>query len=282
MWGGGADSAAPRRAAAGRRAHWDAVAASLSDLSAARSTACYQRCERALIARAAGSLAGATVLKLDLWNEAVNTRLLQWLEDQGARTFGVDLSAVTTERARRNFVRDGYRPRFAEADIVALPFAAARFDLVYTMGTIEHIAEYEQALAEIHRVLKPGGLAIIGVPYRWDPFLRPLIAWLLQRLDRYPYSPERSFSATHLRALVARSGLRVVSHTGLMILPGALRMLDLVCHLRRHPLERLTGALVAPFEAAELRWAWPRRFGYMLTVMARKDGPRAVPSPHRA
>jgi SAM-dependent methyltransferase len=260
----------PRQPRDPRRAQWDAVARSLPDLSAARSTLCYQRCERALIERAIGVPAGKRVLKLDLWNEAVNTRLLQWLESHGARTYGIDLSSVTTSRAQRNFLRDGREPRFAEADILHLPFGDERFDVVYTMGTIEHVAQYQRALEEIHRVLKVGGTAIVGTPYRWDPFLRPLIAWTLQRLGRYPYSPERSFSAAQLRRAVERSGMRVSARSGLMFLPGVLRLADLALHVRRHPLERLSAALVAPFESAELQWSWTRRFGYLVAVIAHK------------
>ena len=47
------------------------------------------------------------------------------------------------------------------------------------MGTVEHFADTEGALRELFRVLLPGGRAIIGVPNRWDPFLRPLLVVLL-------------------------------------------------------------------------------------------------------
>lgn len=266
---------APRDAAVtlapSRRARWDAVARAMPDLAGARSTDCYQRCERALVAQALPAPHGQRVLKLDLWNEAVNTRLLQWLEGRGAHTVGIDLSGVTTRRAQRNFAAEGRAGRFAQADIRALPFADAAFDFVYTMGTIEHVAEYDVALHEVRRVLRRGGRAVIGVPYRWDPFLRPLIAWALQKLDRYPYSPERSFGGRELIRTVERAGLRVTARTGLLLMPGVLRLADLLLHVRRHPLERLSAAAVAPFEAAELRWAWTRRFAYLVAVVAERD-----------
>ena len=255
-----------------RRERWDAVARALPDLAGARSTECYQRCERALVEAALGDPDGRRILKLDLWNEAVNTRLLQWLAARGAHTVGIDISAVTTGRARANFQRDGLVGRFAQADIRALPFAEASFDCVYTMGTIEHVAEYELVIREVRRVLRPGGRAVIGVPYRWDQFLRPLVAWTLQRLGRYPYSPERCFGGRELRRVVERNGLRVAGRTGLMVLPGILRLADLALHVRRHPLERLSAACVAPFEAAELRWSWTRRFAYLVAVVAVRDG----------
>ena len=43
------------------------------------------------------------------------------------------------------------------------------------MGTIEHFDESDAAVREMWRVLKPGGRAVVGVPNRLDPFLRPLL-----------------------------------------------------------------------------------------------------------
>lgn len=101
------------------------------------------------------------------------------------------------------------------------------------MGTIEHIDEYEQAVREIHRVLRPGGRAIVGVPHQWDPFLRPLLVKLLDLFGRYPYSPEKAFGGAELCDLVTRSGLGVRSRTGILALPGILRMAELFLHKAR-------------------------------------------------
>jgi SAM-dependent methyltransferase len=52
--------------------------------------------------------------------------------------------------------------RFLPADANALPFADDHFDVVLSWGSLEHIAGgYAQALAEIRRVLKPGGLLFV-------------------------------------------------------------------------------------------------------------------------
>src|ERR1700687_1565325 len=83
------------RGAREQRERWDVLARSWPDLFAASSTQYYRRCEIALVTRHLVNPRGKTVLKLDLWNEAVNTRLLQWMEGQGARVFGIDLSGVT-------------------------------------------------------------------------------------------------------------------------------------------------------------------------------------------
>src|SRR5204862_1616826 len=63
---------------------WERTAATVGDLWGAPSTRYYRRSEIALISGALGPLAGKRVLKLDLWNEAFNTRIGQWMEEQGA------------------------------------------------------------------------------------------------------------------------------------------------------------------------------------------------------
>ena len=260
---------------AGQRWRWEEVARSMRDFSAAPSTRYYRRREQDLIA-GASALAGRRVLKLDLWNEAINTRILNWMRQEGARVTGLDWSGIVAARARRNSVLEDGRPLpLTRGDIRELPFADASFDLVYTMGTIEHIAEYRQAVAEVGRVLAAGGTAIIGVPHRWNLFLRPLLVWLLELAGLYPYAPERSFGAGELRRIVEAAGLAVRERTGILAIPGSLRMLDLLLHTRGRTSRRLIPALLRPFEALEERSRWARRrLGYLLVLVADKPAAR--------
>jgi SAM-dependent methyltransferase len=142
------------------------------------------------------------------------------------------------------------------------------------MGTIEHIDEYREALKEIHRVLRPGGTAIIGVPNFWDPFLRPLIVWVLELFGRYPYAPEKSFTWRELRREVEDAGLHVREMTGILALPGFLRMLDLLLHVRMRVPARWTAWLIRPFQALEARFAWLDHIGYLATAIATKPNDR--------
>ncbi len=266
------DEAATREAALRRaqRERWDAVARRIPDVYGADSTQYYRRREITLLRRAFGDLRGKRVLKLDLWNEAVNTRILNWMQDEGAEVYGLDVSEVTASRARAN-ARG--RLRLVQADIRDLPFASGSFDLLYTMGTIEHIDEYQRAVDEVARVLKPGGRAVVGVPHKWDIFLRPVLVQVLELLGGYAYAPEKSFSAGELRRVVEASGLRVAERTGILAIPGIVRMADLFLYQRRIPLHRLTPLVLWPFAQAETRWRWPGYFGYLLALVVEKPAP---------
>jgi SAM-dependent methyltransferase len=265
------DLAASHRAR--QRSDWDRIAASVGDLTGAPSTAYYRRCEIALLQRSLGDLRGQRILKLDLWNEAFNTRILHWMAEQGAEVYGLDLSNVVAHQARRNRRETPHPLRLMRADIRDLPFADGSFDAVYTMGTIEHIDEYVQAIDEVRRVLKPGGRAIIGVPHRWNLFLRPLLVWFLDLLGKYAYAPEKSFSAPELRRDIERTGLRVAERTGILSIPGLLRLADVYCWTRGIALYRLSPLALWPFERLETRFRWPGRFGYLLAMVAKRPEP---------
>jgi SAM-dependent methyltransferase len=241
---------------------WRRLGDTFPDLGGAASTAFYFENEKRLLVRYLPDLARCTLLKTDLWDEAKNTRILQWVSQRGARVFGIDVSEPIVHQARTGF-RDSTLGA-AVADVRRLPFPEAAFDAVYSMGTIEHFPDSQTALSEMHRVLKPGGCAIVGVPNRHDPFLRPVLASLLQRLGLYAYGYEKSFSRRTLRAMLEQAGFEVTAETAILFLPGWLRMLDLACHVRCRPLARLTAAAISPFAFLDARVPTVRRHGYLL------------------
>jgi SAM-dependent methyltransferase len=213
------------------------------------------------------------VLKTDLWDEAKNTRILAWAAERGARAFGVDISEPTVVQAKAAFTSHTGPLRAAAADVRALPFRDASFDAIYSMGTIEHCDETEQAVREMARVLKPGGCAIIGVPNRHDPFLRPLLATVLQVVGLYAYGYEKSYSRRALRDMLERAGFGVGAETAILFIPGGLRMLDLACHSWCRPLSVVTAALVWPFVWLDRHVAAVRKHGYLLATIAIKPRP---------
>jgi SAM-dependent methyltransferase len=250
------------------RRFWAEVGTHFPDLGGAVSTRYYAENERRLFSEYFPALPGLRVLKTDLWDEAKNTRILAWASERGAHAYGVDISPPTVAGARTAFHGDVLR--CAVGDVRALPFCADSFDAIYSMGTIEHFDETERAVEEMARVLKPGGRAIVGVPNRHDPFLRPLLATVLQALGLYAYGYEKSYSRRALREMLERAGLTVVGETAILFIPGWLRMLDLACHSWCRPLATLTGACVWPFMALDRHVPAVRRHGYLLATVVTK------------
>jgi SAM-dependent methyltransferase len=244
---------------------WAGVGEQFPDLGGAASTEFYRANEERLIAEHLGRLEGARVLKTDLWDEARNTRIMRWAAAQGARVYGIDISPPIAAAARDELGRDALRA--AIADVRWLPFADASFDAIYSMGTVEHFAETQEALGEIRRVLKPGGRAIIGVPNRHDPFLRPLLVAFLDAFGWYGYGLEKSYSRRTLRAMLTRAGFHVVHETGILFIPGWLRMADLAAHAWSRPLTRVTAPAVKVFAWIDARVARARRHGYLLATV---------------
>jgi SAM-dependent methyltransferase len=252
------------------RRFWARVGERFPDLGGAASTRYYAENEQRLFSEHLPPLDGLRILKTDLWDEAKNTRILAWAAQHGARAFGIDISEPTVIQARAAFTHQSGPLRAAAADVRTLPFRDASFDAVYSMGTIEHFDETEQAVAEMARVLKPGGCAIIGVPNRHDPFLRPLLATVLQALGLYAYGYEKSYSRRALRAMLERAGLSVRAETSILFIPGGLRMFDLAVHSWCRPLAAVTGALVAPFVFLDRHVPAVRRHGYLLATVVTK------------
>jgi SAM-dependent methyltransferase len=241
---------------------WHEVGATFPDLGGAASTAYYLENEKRLLSAHLPDLGRCAVLKTDLWDEVKNTRILQWVHGQGSPVFGVDISEPIVRQARAAFEDDGLRAPVA--DVRRLPFRDGSFDAVYSMGTIEHFRDSETALREMYRVLRPGGRAVVGVPNRWDPFLRPLLSALLQELRLYGYGYERSFSRPALRRMLQSAGFEVVAETAILFVPGWLRMADLALNTYAPPLARVTAAALKPFVWLDAHVPAVRRHGYLL------------------
>ena len=118
--------------------------------------------------------------------------------------------------------------------------------------------------------MKLNGTAIIGVPNKLDPFVRPFLVYVLSLFGLYPYGLEKSFTPGELQRLLESVGFRVTARTGILFMPGWLRMLDLWCHYRVPGLTAITGPLVKIFAALYRRFPGLRRFGYLTACVAVK------------
>lgn len=107
-----------------------------------------------------------------------------------ARLFGIDLELPYLRKARRN---TAHLPAVlvSNASIYHLPYPDETFDAVILSEILEHVDRDVDALREVRRVLKPGGLALITVPHAnypfwWDPVNKTLESLFGTHIGRGP------------------------------------------------------------------------------------------------
>lgn len=94
----------------------------------------------------------------------------RWLADQGAEVVGLDLSDGMLARAAQIGRRVGLEVPLVQADAGRLPFQDDSFDLACSaFGAVPFVADSAALMAEVARVLRPGGRWVFSVthPLRW-------------------------------------------------------------------------------------------------------------------
>lgn len=86
--------------------------------------------------------------------------------EAGARYTGFDGSSTAIELAKHRFEIEGLSGRFELGHATELPFENASFDLVWSHGVLHHLDDTAGAIREIHRVLRPGGTAMVMLYHR--------------------------------------------------------------------------------------------------------------------
>lgn len=86
--------------------------------------------------------------------------------EAGADYTGVDLTEAAVELARKRFELYDLPGKFQTADAENLDFADESFDVVYSHGVLHHTPDTQQAIDEVHRVLRPGGRAVVMLYHR--------------------------------------------------------------------------------------------------------------------
>ncbi|MBZ5536892.1 MAG: methyltransferase domain-containing protein [Acidobacteriia bacterium] len=84
------------------------------------------------------------------------------LAEVAERVTGIDLSAEAVEHARGHYSRENLDFKAGDCRKTGLP--DQKFDLIVCFEIIEHIAEHEELLTEVRRVLKPEGVFVISSP----------------------------------------------------------------------------------------------------------------------
>jgi ubiquinone/menaquinone biosynthesis C-methylase UbiE len=109
----------------------------------------------------------------------------------------VEVTGIDVAPEALAFSRKRGQDRLIQGDLTALPFATASFDLVTALEVVEHVESDETALAELCRVLKPGGTLLLSVPaYRF--------LWSSHDVALHH---KRRYTAHRIQASLTRAGL---------------------------------------------------------------------------
>ncbi|MCC8963524.1 methyltransferase domain-containing protein [Bradyrhizobium sp. Pear76] len=197
-------------------------------------------------------LLGNTDLNGQRWLDAGcgTGTLSRLLAARGCDVTGVDASAemIAVARGRPADSTPAERLAFRQIPTIAsLPFADRSFDGVLCASVLEYVPDAPQCLAQIHRVLRPGGLLLVSIPNRGS---------LLRRGYKLAYAASSRLSARPL--------FRYLAFSKFDTSPAAMQAM-----LRQHGLAMLDSS----FAGSPLPPALDRRaaVGTLINILARRD-----------
>jgi ubiquinone/menaquinone biosynthesis C-methylase UbiE len=162
---------------------------------------------RALIERIRSVSRGRPIRMLDvgcgtgLFVSAVRAAL------PAVKVVGIDLVAEMLAKGRPRWQSQKGHALAVQGDSERLPFPAASFDIVTCANSFHHYPRQDRAMAEMRRVLKPGGRLMIIDGYRDN-----LWGWLIYDVCVASVEGEvRHASAARFRELMADAGLQAIA-----------------------------------------------------------------------
>ena len=181
----------------------------------------------------------------------------------GAQLLGVDLVDSGLRAAHRE-VPDA---RLLQADVCALPLNDQSIDGAMSANLLEHLPDDEAALAELRRVLVPGGRAVLVVPCGPTSY---------DYYDRF-LGHERRYARGELAAKASRAGLEVLQdiHLGSLLFPA----FWLVKQRNRRRYEHLRGKALEDRVAADIAGTRDTPVGHLACRLERRLLMRGVRLP---
>jgi SAM-dependent methyltransferase len=169
-----------------------------------------------LLTICAGGSSPRVFLKTDLFEEAYgDDALFPSVAPYAGLRLGIDISVPTVQAAAARHT--DHAVSLLSADVRCLPFRSGSVGLILSNSTLDHFqttAELRAALAELARVLEPGGRIIVTLDNPWNP-----LYWLLRVMSRVratPFSLGCTLSAPKLVETLKDCGLEI-ERTGTLL-----------------------------------------------------------------
>jgi|WetSurMetagenome_2_1015567.scaffolds.fasta_scaffold19540_2 SAM-dependent methyltransferase len=138
--------------------------------------------------------------------------------------FGVDpLYEISLLRARRNAAKSDVDVALVQSFSESLPFRARVFDMVLLLSTLQHVADQDETLQEIKRVLKENGVLLISVPMSNNLFT-------ILRRKKKPEHFTKIFDKAELTVLIEGNGFCINETSGCGFFPPFWHKALLVFH----------------------------------------------------
>lgn len=140
------------------------------------------------------------------------------LDARGAAVTGIDPAEDAIAAAQAHAQQGSRDIRYDVGVGEALPYADESFDAVVCVDVLEHVADLEQVIQEIARVMKPGGLFLFDTINR-NPIARlatiTIAEDLLRLLPQGTHDPDMYIKPAELRAMMSAAGMTPGAFTGL-------------------------------------------------------------------
>ena len=130
-----------------------------------------------------GEMRGRDVLEVGLGMGSVSERIAR----AGARLTALDIAAGPVGVVNSRLRHAGLPGTARIGSILEAPFADDSFDFVVSLGCLHHTGDLPRAIREVHRILRPGGTAIVMLYYVYSPkrwALWPRATWRHLRASR--------------------------------------------------------------------------------------------------
>ena len=145
------------------------------------------------------------------------------LARRGRPCVGLDISrsmlARTAARAREHDQQENLR--LVQASGLALPFANASLGAGLSLNVLSHIPDAEATLAELARVIRPGGLLAVNFPNAWSPYLPYALGVRLIGRSLLRGVPTRWYNPPEVRRMLEDAGFEIVRGWGQLHYPWA-------------------------------------------------------------